>query len=361
MTAQRRFAYFITPHGYGHATRACAVMLALRRASPGVFFEIYTRVPLWVFSASLGDGFNYHELFTDVGLIQDSVMDENLPETVRRLGEIYPFDADLVRRLAGDLKASGCEVVLCDVAAMGIAAARAAGLPSILIENFTWDWIYEGYLDAEPRLKPYIDLLREAYASADFHIRTEPSCSDAYKADLVTSVVGRHPRTPASEIRKRLGIPNGKPVILVTMGGIGSQYPFLKKLENSADAYFMIPGSGDRLEKRGSLVTLAHHSEFYHPDLVGAADAVVGKLGYSTLAETYLNGLPFAYIPRPRFRESDVMSQFVVEHMNGIELLEDRFYAGGWLDLVPQLLAISRRPSAAPDGGDQAAAFILSR
>ena len=37
-----------------------------------------------------------------------------------------------------------------------------------------------------------------------------------------------------------------------------------------------------RVEK--NLILLPHHSVFFHPDLVNASDAVVGKLGYSTLA-----------------------------------------------------------------------------
>ena len=356
----RRFAYFITPHGYGHATRATAVMLALRRACPGVFLGIFTRVPQWLFDTSLNGGFNYHELVTDIGLVQESVMDENLGETARRLGEMLPYRETLVKALAEQVQGSGCEAVLCDVAAMGIAVARAAGLPSILIENFTWDWIYEGYLDRAPDLKPYIHYLRDVYASASFHIRTEPGCSDELKSDLVTGVVGRSARTPAAEIRDRLEVPGGLPLVLLTMGGIGSQYPFLEKIEQYPDVCFLVPGSSQQLEKRGSLILLPHHSDYYHPDLMGAAAAVIGKLGYSTLAETYLNGLPFAFIPRPRFRESEVMRHFVLEQMDGIELLEERFFTGEWLEIVPQLLALPRRRPASPDGGDQAAAFILA-
>ena len=220
MPTPRRFAYFITPHGYGHATRAAAIMLALRRANGDVFFEIYTRVPRWLFDATLGGGFHYHELLTDVGLAQDTVMAENLPETTRQLAQMLPYDPALVNALAGQLQASGCEMVLCDVAALGIAAAQAAGLPSVLIENFTWDWIYEGYLEQEPGLEPYIHYLRAAYAAASFHIRTEPACSDHLPADLVTSVVGRHPRTPRDAVRAQLGVPLDQPMILITMGGI---------------------------------------------------------------------------------------------------------------------------------------------
>jgi hypothetical protein len=360
MMTLHRYAYFITPHGYGHATRACAVMLAMKKAEPDSFFDIYTRVPKWLFDVSLGNQFAYHELMTDVGMVQDSVMDENLPTTVQRLSELLPFRPELVNQLARELKSNGCVQVLCDVAALGIAVARAAKLPSILIENFTWDWIYEGYLEQEPRLRPYINYLHDVYASANFHIRTQPDCSNHLKADMVSSVVGRRPRTPGHEIRELLAIPDGKPLILITMGGIGSEYHFLHKIEEYPDACFVVPGGNQHFERRGSLVLLAHHSDFYHPDLVEASEAVIGKLGYSTLAEAYLAGIPYAFIPRPRFPESEVMDQFVLEHMNGIELPEEQFFSGEWLNVVPKLLSLPRRRPTSPDGGEQIAEFIRS-
>ena len=38
-----RLAFFVSPHGYGHAARSSAVMAALHRKS-GVEFELYTTV-----------------------------------------------------------------------------------------------------------------------------------------------------------------------------------------------------------------------------------------------------------------------------------------------------------------------------
>ena len=360
MNAAHTFAYFITPHGYGHAARAGAVMLALRQADPGVHFEIFTQVPPWFFEMTLGGGFSYHDLYTDVGLSQDSVMEENLPETVQRLSNLLPFRSEQVRSLAQQVKELNCEMVLCDIAPLGIAVANAAGLPSVLIENFTWDWIYEGYQHQEPRLAPYIEYLKEAFASASYHIRTEPACSDNPPADLTVSVVGRQARTPAQVTRAALGIPPEAQVVLLTMGGIGSEYPFLEQIEHASGVYFIIPGGSEQVVKRGSLVLMAHHSEFYHPDLVEAANAVIGKLGYSTLAEAYLAGIPYAFIPRPRFRESEVMGQFVLENMNGIEISNERFFQGEWLDALPHLLSIPRHRPTGVTGAEQTARFLLN-
>ena len=357
----RRIAYFITPHGYGHAARAAAVMNAFYHTLPGIIFEIYTRVPVWFFNMSNEGAFNYHELLTDIGLVQASSMQENLPETVKRLDEFLPFNHELVQALARQITEQSCEMVFCDVSPLGIAVAQAAGLPSILVENFTWDWIYEGYLAEEPGLAPHIAYLKEAFASAELHIRTEPACDYSRPVNLVTQVVSRQPRNSIETTRQRLGIPLEARVIMITMGGILTQYPFLPRLEKAADMVFLVPGGSDTYAKRGNLVVIPHHSNLYHPDLVAAADAMVGKLGYSTLAEAYATGIPYAYIPRERFPESLPMGQFARETWDAIELSEARFFSGEWLDLLPEMLSRPRRQPDELNGADQIARWILKK
>jgi hypothetical protein len=250
-------------------------------------------------------------------------------------------------------------MVLCDVAPMGMAVAKAARLPSVLIENFTWDWIYEGYLDQEPAFAPHIRYLREMFFSADRHIRTEPACDYEQPADLTTGVVSRKPRTSRTETRKRLGVPQDAKMVMITMGGIITTYPFLDRLENSTDTRFLIPGGSDHYEQRGSLVLIPHHSDLFHPDMVEASDAIIGKLGYSTLAEAYSAGLPFAFVPREHFRESPPMARFAREKMDALELSETRFFSGEWLNLLPDLLSRPRQRPEAPNGADQIADFLL--
>jgi hypothetical protein len=147
---------------------------------------------------------------------------------------------------------------------------------------------------------------------------------------------------------------------MVTTGGIVTHYPFLNWLESAQEMRFLIPGGSDRYEQRGSLVLIPHHSDIYHPDMVEASNVIVGKLGYSTLAETYAAGQPFAYVPRERFRESPPLARFVQQAMRSVEMSEEQFFSGAWLDLLPGLLSYPRRPPGTPNGADQVAEFLLS-
>ncbi|MBN1992959.1 MAG: hypothetical protein JW953_09655 [Anaerolineae bacterium] len=354
---KHQIAYFVTPHGFGHAARAAAVMAALRQLEPGIRFEVFSKVPTWFFENSLGRAFNYHSLLTDIGLAQKNSLAEDLPETLRRLADFLPFDPAFIKNLAQQVNQLGCRLILCDIAPLGLAVAKAAGVPGVLIENFTWDWIYQGYAQDDGRINQYILYLQKLFAGADYHIQTEPVCAPG-NVDLTTPPVSRKIRTPSSQVRRELGIPAQAKAVLVTMGGSFWQYTFLGKLESQNGFYFVVPGPGQQVEHRGKLVLLPHHSRFFHPDLVNACDAVIGKIGYSTIAEAHHAGTPFGYIARPKFRESQVLVDYITSQMNGIQLTETQFQNAEWLLRLPDLLALPRLARRGPNGADQVADFV---
>lgn len=356
-TPLKHIAWFITPHGFGHAARAAAVMLALEKRTP-CWFDIYTRVPEWFFRESLLTQFTYHECLTDIGLAQRTSLQEDLPETIFRLDQFYPLDDQVVSGLASELAALGCVLVVSDIAPLGLDAARAAGLPSILVENFTWDWIYAGYRETEPAFDRHIHLLRSYFESAGEHVQTEPVCFPNH-AHFTTRPVSRPQNSGRAEIRAALSIPADSRVLLLTMGGIETSYDFLNRLEQMKDVVFIIPGGSKEMELRANLRLLPHHSGFYHPDLVSASDAVVGKLGYSTLAEAYTAGVPFGFIPRVRFRESQPLTEFVLTQMNGIKISEESYEDLSWLSQISGLVARPRMAPQGPNGADQLAHWMM--
>jgi hypothetical protein len=255
------------------------------------------------------------------------------------------------------MRERGTRLVLCDIAPLGIAAAKKAGIPSVLLENFTWDWIYEGY-EGVPGLQKHAHTLAEVFSCTDYRIQTEPVCRPVSGAGQVAPV-GRKPRTPAQETRSALGVPEGTPLVLITTGGIPGSVRFLDRIEEASEFCFVLPGASESPKRRGNVILLPSHSEFCHPDLVGAADAVVGKAGYSTLAEVYHAGTRFGFVLSRGFRESGVLGRFVMDHMPAVHLSEEGFDEGQWVDDLPSLLALSRSESPRENGADQAAALLL--
>ena len=357
--SKTHLAYFVTPHGYGHAARAAAIMASITAIDPNIHFELFTQVPEWFFAASQPGAYTYHACFSDVGLAQTTPLNEDLDLTLERLNRLLPFRPDNLANLKKEILDTGCRLVVCDIAPLGIAAAQAAGLPSILIENFTWDWIYRGYLDIEPRFCQPIQYLRQVFAQADYHIQTEPVCVPFSGSHLTTRPVSRTPRTSAGEIRSRLGIPPEVKIVLISMGGIQGEFQFVQKLAALHGVYFIIPGTSQAtIQFEENRVYLPHHSDFYHPDLMFASNMVIGKAGYSTIAEAYWAGVPFAYVSRQRFPEAAVMAEYIQLSIGGFEISGEVFQEGDWIPRLTEWLARPKIQRQPPNGADQAAQFI---
>lgn len=355
-----RIAYFVSPHGFGHAARACSVMDAVHRLNRSVAFDVYSTVPRWFFADSLSGPWTYHALLTDIGFVQKSPLEIDLSATLSRLDRFYPTDAATVADLANRISRRGCMLVVCDIAPVGIQAARAAGIPSMLVENFTWDWLYEAYEDVCPGLTRHIRYLRELFGGADFHVQTEPVCRRA-DADLVSPPLSRRTRMAGAEVRERLGIPGRERLVLLTMGGVPGGLPSLKVLQAQKGIRFLVPGGARAPRREANLTFLPHRSEYFHPDLVKASDAVVGKIGYSTLAETYNAGVPFGYLIRKDFRESEVLVSFAKAHVQGMPVTEEDFNGGAWVSLLPGLLSLPRVTRRGPEASGRVAEFLLNR
>jgi hypothetical protein len=335
-------------------------MEALGERDPNVLFDIYTTVPRWFFDQSLRSSFSYNPLLTDIGFVQKTPLRVDLPETVRRLEGFFPLKSDNIAPLASEISEKGCRIVLCDISPLGILVAEKAGVPSVLLENFTWDWLYEGYREEMPGIGRLIPYLKDVFGRADFHIQAEPFCMKN-NADLTTRPVSRKPRTSPETVRERLGIPDGAKVVTITMGGTPEHFPFVQQLEKHPDVCFILSGASDHARSRENLVLLPQHSEFFHPDLVWASDLIIGKAGYSTIAETFYAGTPFGYIPRAGFPESEALESFISNEMNAMTLTDEAFHSGEWLSLLPRLLSLPRTHRVAPRGADQAAQFILEK
>ena len=354
----RKVAFFISPHGFGHAARAASVMEALAAIEPAIQFDIFTTVPAWFFAQSNTFQFHYHRLRTDIGLVQVTPFEEDLSATVQNLQRFLPFDHSQISACAQKIRRLKCQLVICDIAPMGIRVAKAAGVPSVLIENFTWDWIYEGY--KEKALDKFIVYLQSIFAEATCHIQTQPTCKPA-AADFTAGPASRKIKTPAADIRRKLRLSDSCNVVMITAGGIPKNYDFEDRLRKQTDTHFIIPGTVQTERLQDNLILLPENSTYFHPDLINAADAVIGKVGYGTLAEIYQAGVPFGYCTRTHYRESKPLVDFIKNNMPGFAISESEFQNGAFVRHLEKLLKIPRASHNAQNGADQIAGYLINR
>ena len=358
MANTSHIAFFISSHGLGHAARAAGIMNALHELAPKLHFEIFTAVPEWFFKDSLTGPFSIHSVLTDIGLVQKNPFNEDIARSLKHLDSFFPFKSNRLEPVLDIVSKAACDVILCDIAAMGIEVGKTLGIPSILIENFTWDWIYENYVSKDEKIKVHIDYLNRLFETADFHIQTMPVCNPK-PVDKTVRPVSRKPRTPSKIVRSELDIAETAPMVTITMGGIPQHYDIMEPLKKHSEYHFVISGGGETFIRDKNVIVLPYHSDHYHPDLIQASNLVVGKSGYSTLAEVFYIGIPFIFVDRPTFRESEVFAPFIKNNMNGVGISEAAFYGGSWLSSIPDLLKLEPIPRKAPHGADQAAEYIM--
>ncbi len=142
---------------------------------------------------------------------------------------------------------------------------------------------------------------------------------------------------------------------------------FLDPVHFRADSMLGCPGMIDAA--RSGNVTLANAVGngvaddklvyTYLPDLIRASDAVVAKLGYSTIAEVYRAGVPFGYFSRPESPEMPPLLSFLKEKIQGIHFTDNDYQTNAWLDHLSTLLSRPRIDrSREPNGADQCADAI---
>jgi len=349
-----RIAYFISPHGFGHATRSAAILGALFKQEPDAQVVIFSRLPSFIFESLPQNQVSFEEAACDIGLVQRSPTEIDEEGTKQALAQFWPPNEDVWRDCLKRLASGGFSGVVCDIAPLGIWLAEKANLPSILVENFTWDWIYRGLKPPIPDLRDLATRFEKLNASVGLRIQTEPWCFTCHHAAKVGPIA-----RPLKETREKLRdqVLGGKTGILVmlTMGGLMQRFESFQTLKQVRDVTFLLPGT----EKRdGNVFGLGFGRDFYHPDWVAASDMVIGKLGYSTATEALQAGTPFGYIDRPEFPESAILAEYLSNRIPTFQI--DSLAPQSWNNALQNAAILPRVPPAVLSGAEEAAGKILN-
>ena len=346
----KEIACFISPHGFGHATRTIAILEALQKRISRLHPHIFTTVPQSLFSETL-DHFTYHPVQTDIGLEQKSAMEIDIDATAINLGNLIPFSDSLITKLAS--LCSTCSVILCDIAPLGVAVAREVGIPSILVENFTWDWIYKPH----PELIFFAEQLQQEFNRATYRIQTEPLCQHKPHS-LLCGPIFRNFRKDKKTVQKELGAASRK-VVVITTGGINQELPIWDEMSRMSDFFFVILGQQQGGKVGENILLLERQTPFYHPDLINCADLVICKAGYSTIAECFQAGVRIMTIGREDFAESKILIDFIQKHMSGISIRQSDFFSGEWLQRISEVLTLPQVSPAGENGADRVASWMI--
>jgi hypothetical protein len=207
------------------------------------------------------------------------------------------------------LQETGATAVLGDVPPLAFAAAAAAGIPSVALANFSWDWIYRHLAMSEPRLVEAAEQARAAYASTRLLLRL-PFAGDlkAFPRIEDLPLVARQPSVEAGEARRRLGL-GDRPAVLLSFGGIGFRAPSSRDLGQLADFDFLVeePGEGPPPNVHAIIDRQLAALGLGYEDVVAAVDVVVTKPGYGIVTDAIAGRTRIVYTERGDFPEYPIL------------------------------------------------------
>ena len=367
----RALVYYISGHGFGHASRSIEVVNAVLERRPGVPVHIRTAAPRWLFDLTVRGPFVFAAIDTDPGVVQHDSLTLDAAETVRRATAYAAALPGLARTEARALQSLDPALVVADIPPLGLEAARLAGVPATALGNFTWDWIYRDY----PGGGAAADAIGEVYRRAGRAFRLPLAGGfDTFPEVTDLPFIARHARHAPADTRARLRLPEGK-LALVSFGGYGVAGIDLDALSRT-DGWTLlvsasVPFGPDRVPLaqaavRGSLFPLdepAMYAEgLRYEDVVSAVDVVVTKPGYGIISECLANDTALVYTDRGHFIEYDVLVREMPRHVRCAYLPQAEILRGDWRGALEAVLATPRPASPlGTDGAAVAANWIVAQ
>jgi len=361
--------FYISGHAFGHASRCIEIINAILAAGGGARVVVRTSAARWLFEVTVRGPIEWHHVVCDTGVVQRDSLHLDEPRTIEQAARFMDGFERLAEGEASFLRQRGATLVAGDIPPLAFRAAHHAGVPSVAIGNFTWDWIYAGYPEAVAAAPELVPAIRRAYGHASLTLRLPMHGGfDGWRCPIIDlPFVARHSGRDPGEVRALIGVPAGRRLALASFGGLGiSGLPLepLGRLEGWSvvttahvlEAVGRPPAGVHVLEDEA-----VYGSGLRYEDLVRAADVVVTKPGYGIIAECLANETAMLYTDRGRFAEYDVL----VASMPG--LLPSRYMprtdllAGRWqghLDEVASMPWPAVRPRT--DGASVAASHLLA-
>lgn len=349
----------ISGHGFGHASRTLTLLNALVDLDPHLRVVVRTSVAPWLFHRTARPGIVLEPATCDTGAIQRDSLRLDVDETIRAATRFMDTWAERVADEAAALRRLHADAVLADIPALAVAAAGAVGCPSVLLGNFTWDWIYGAY----PGGAALAERLGRIYARADLALRLPlaggfATCPVVENLPLIARVSTR----PPQETRARLGWPQDTRLALASFGGFGLEGFDLEALARLDACRVVMP---DLARAAGAphvpalppgLIpldeTAMQQQGLRYEDIVRAVDVVVSKPGYGIISECAANDTALVYTSRGDFAEYPVLVAGMPALLSTAFIAHDDLFAGRWQDAIEAALGRPRVPRPRTDGAE---------
>jgi hypothetical protein len=357
--------FYISGHGFGHASREIEIINAVGALLPAWNIVVRSAVSRWLFDRTARPPLTLIDAPCDTGVVQiDSVrLDERT--TISDAAAFYANLPELVEEELVHLGRHDARLVIADAPPLACAAAAAHGVPSVVISNFTWDWIYQAYTDPLASNPDLIPVIQDAYRHASAAWRL-PLYGGFESFGRVVDVpfVARHATFARDDVRQRLGLPVHARLAIGSFGGYGLN-GFDPRNLDSVDGWHVILTGREEPGPLPRCVTFMHENAVYeagmrYEDLVAAVDVVVTKPGYGIISECIANNTAMLYTSRGNFAEYDVMVEEMPRYLRCEYIDLASLLAGRWRESLDHLIQQPPPPEHPDTNGARVVAEMIA-
>ncbi len=340
MKSAPSIVYYITAHGYGHGVRSCDIIRALRRAAPAQAIHVVSDLPVDFLRSRLDLPLDaYRAGSFDVGMVQLDSIRVDVDQTLHKLIALMDRRPELIRQEREFLREHRAGLVVSDIPGIPLEAASAERIPTMAVGNFTWDWIYEEFVDRDRRWQSAIEAFRDGYAATDLLLRlpfSEPMSSFP-RQEFIPLVA-----TPGNKRREELArayhVDPEKTWVLLSFTTLDWEASVIAALEREEKyAFFTVLPLG----WPGRNFFAVDRHAFSFSDVMASCDMVVSKPGYGILSECVVNRKPLVYAERTEFREYPVLEAELKQVLRNVHIPSVELYRG---NLAPYLALVEKAP-----------------
>ncbi|MDO4555977.1 MAG: hypothetical protein Q4B70_12640 [Lachnospiraceae bacterium] len=311
---RKNIAFYISNHGFGHASRNIPIIKTLLKLEDEICIYIKTAGNQLSFMRQhIGEDERliYCEQETDVGLI---LKEGTLLVDQKRLEmEIREYVAkwdELEQQEEGFFKEKQIGLVVADICPWALEAADHARIKSLLITNFTWVEIYQEYLPEE-LWDAYLRCYEMASKVLIYDVHQPPLLEYNPEYELVSLVCREFCQEKVEEIQKVYK----KPLVYVS---VGMSADLEEEIDVGGLPYHFIVTPG--LKVRGENVTNLPPNTKDAQNYVAACTYVISKAGWSTVAEILLSNKKAALLKRDTVAEDRITIETLKNREQCIEI-----------------------------------------
>ena len=364
MPAPATIVFYISGHGFGHASREVEVINTIGASRPDLTIVVRTSVSESLLTRTLRTPVIRLEGPCDSGVIQRDSVTHDDEATVR---EAAAFQETMAARIEAELQRLhpfDVRTIVGDIPPMAFDVASRLDVPSVALANFTWDWIYEWYGEALREAPALLDEIRRSYRRAGQALELPMSGGfEVFPKVTPIPFIARHSTRTRADARRLIGLDIERPVALLSFGGYGLQRLAIDQLDCLDEWTVLltdrITSLGERPSPHLRLIAESDFGELRYEDLVAAADVVVTKPGYGIVSECVAHDTAMLYTSRGHFREYDRMVAEMPALLRCRFISQDDLFGGRWKTALEALMQQPPAPrKVATDGAVKAAAII---